>query len=114
MAKFFGNLHLVLVVGMVAGGLLAAWLGPVALLAAALHRLAQFADEIPTVIELLRRAEPASVALDELRDAARTLAEEGTSESVDPGRIADQLIATAATGLRQWDTTRLLIDVLRG
>ena len=86
----------------------------VALLAAALHRLAQFADEIPTVIELLRRAEPASVALDELRDAARTLAEEGTSESVDPGRIADQLIATAATGLRQWDTTRLLIDVLRG
>jgi len=85
-----------------------------ALLSAALHRLAQFADEIPTVIELLWKSEPTSVALAELREAARSLTEEGTSESVDPERIADQLIATASKGLGQWDTTRLLIDVLRG
>jgi hypothetical protein len=85
-----------------------------ALLSAALHRLAQFADEIPKVIELLWKSEPTSVALAELREAARSLTEEGTSESVDPERLADQLLATASKGLGQWDTTRLLIDVLRG
>lgn len=83
------------------------------LLAGALHRLAQAADETPAFAQLLLEADPASVALAELRDAARALASERTNGSPDPDRIADQLVATAAKGLSHWDTTRLLLDVLR-
>ena len=86
----------------------------VALLAGALHRLAQFADEAPALVASAEAADAPDSTLAELRAAGRLLAQERNSDSVEPDRVADQLVATACLGLAHWETTRLLLDLIRG
>ena len=85
-----------------------------ALLAGALHRLAQLTDEAPQLVATMSAQDSPDSALSELRSAGRLLAQECNSDAVDPDRLAEQLVATACLGLAHWETTRLLLDLISG
>lgn len=83
------------------------------LLSASLHRLAQVADELPLVVELDQSLDAEHSVLAQLKDVATELARTGLERSVGFDRFGEQLIASACAGAAHWQTTNVLIDLLR-
>ena len=84
-----------------------------ALLTASLHRLAQVVDELPEVLALDRALGAEHSVLVHLRDVAADLAATSVDRSVRSDRFGDQVVASACAGLGHWETTRMLIDLVR-
>lgn len=82
-----------------------------ALLSAALRRLATTADTHPDLVGRALRRDGADTALGDLRAAAESLASDSTSPTVEPRRLAEQVVTSAASGTAHWETTRFLLDL---
>jgi len=82
-----------------------------ALLSTALRRLATTADTHPDLVGRALRRDGADTALGDLRAAAESLVSDSTAPTVEPRRLAEQVVTSAASGTAHWETTRFLLDL---
>ena len=82
------------------------------LLGASLRRLARAADSLPEVLRFASELSEADSVLNELRLLAASLAS-AAKTSVEPQRLAEQLVSLAAQGTSQIETVELLLEMLR-
>lgn len=83
------------------------------LLGTSLRRLARAADALPEVVKYAGDLSAADSVLNELTLLAASLAT-AAETTVEPQRLAEQLVSVAAQGTAQIETVELLLEMLRG